>query len=197
MRFIQDLQSIRSDMGEVRSAKPAVLMVLLFICSTHAFSIQPQEYSSLSDETHSSYSSSKQTMNLSLNPASSNTDFNLILPEGEPLLSASIEIEPYALPMHSGFTWDDSSIWSHSDATNGGVSIQGSTMTGTSSGTLWDFNSGSQGWAFSGYGARVTSPTCGLNGSTGGSIRTYAGSSESVASCIACTIRRAPTKNGC
>ena len=155
----------------------ALFITFVFLFSSQAIMLTDTEMSYLKNEPRPRLSAADQSANLTLNPTSPNSNFKINLPEGEPLTSASIEIEPYATAMHSGFIWDDNSIWSHSDATNGGVSIQGNLMTGTSAGNLWDFNNGNQGWTFSGYGARVTSPSCGLNGSTGGSIRTYAGSS--------------------
>ena len=164
-------------MADGLRAKNALLLISLFLLSSQAALFEHATTTFLDNEQTVARSSADQTASLTLNPTMPNTNFKLVLPEGEPLTSASLEIEPYATAMHSGFVWEDSSIWSHSDATNGGVSIQGNTMTGTSAGTLWDFNNGNQGWTFSGYGARVTSPSCGLNGSTGGSLRTYAGSS--------------------
>ena len=117
-------------------------------------------------------------MNLTLttNP---NTMFKLDLPDGEPLVSAELNFSPRILPTQSGFVWDGASDWNHPDALSNGSSVSADTgaLTGSSPGILWDFNTNNQGWTFSNsYTARVTSPACGFNGSTGGSLRTYAGS---------------------
>ncbi|MEK9696623.1 MAG: hypothetical protein VW270_12745, partial [Candidatus Poseidoniales archaeon] len=162
-------------MADGSRARNALFITFVFLFSSQAIMLTGTDMSYLKNEPKPRLSAADQLANLTLNPTTPNSNFKLNLPEGEPLTSASIEIEPYATAMHSGFVWDDTSIWSHSDATNGGVSIQGNSMTGTSAGNLWDFNNGNQGWTFSGYGARVTSPSCGMNGSSGGSIRTYAG----------------------
>ena len=117
-------------------------------------------------------------MNLTLttNPT---TMFKLDLPDGEPLVSAELNFSPRILPTQSGFVWDGASDWNHPDALSNGssVSADSGALTGSSPGILWDFNTNNQGWTFSNsYTARVTSPACGFNGSTGGSLRTYAGS---------------------
>ena len=104
-----------------------------------------------------------------------NNNFKLDLPNAEPLVNAELMFTPNILPTQSGFVWDDASDWNHADAIKNGSSVSGGALTGSSAGVLWDFNSNNQGWTFSGYGARITSPSCGLNGSTGGSLRTYAG----------------------
>ena len=50
-------------------------------------------------------------------------------------------------------------------------------LTGSGSSPGYDFNNGAQGWTFSNsFSGRVTTPACGYNGSSGGSLRTYAGS---------------------
>ena len=65
-----------------------------------------------------------------------------------------------------------------SDSTSSGVGVNADGMlTAQGGGTEWNFNSGNDGWTFSNsYSGRVTTPACGYNGSTAGSIRTYAGS---------------------
>ena len=56
---------------------------------------------------------------------------------------------------------------------------QSGILTGDGSAPGYDFNNGAQGWTFSNsYSGRVTTPSCGYNGSSGGSIRTYAGSTH-------------------
>ncbi len=115
-------------------------------------------------------------MDLTLSP-SPNTVFKLDLPADEALVSAEILFTPKVLPLQSGFVWDDAADWNHADAVKNGSTVSNGALTGSSAGVLWDFNTNNQGWTFSGYGARVSSPTCGMNGSSGGSLRTYAGSS--------------------
>ena len=108
-----------------------------------------------------------------------NSNFDLDLPADEPLVSAELNFTPKVLPSQSGFVWDSASDWNHPDALSNGSSVSSTTggLTGSSPGILWDFNTNSQGWTFSNsYTGRVTTPACGYNGTSGGSLRTYAGS---------------------
>ena len=108
-----------------------------------------------------------------------NSNFDLDLPADEPLVSAELNFTPKVLPSQSGFVWDSASDWNHPDALTNGSSVSSTTggLTGSSPGILWDFNTNSQGWTFSNsYTGRVTTPACGYNGTSGGSLRTYAGS---------------------
>jgi hypothetical protein len=107
--------------------------------------------------------------------ATPNTNLKLDLPNDQPLVSAELNFAPKVLPLHSGFVWDSAADWNHADAIRNGSSVVDGALSGSSAGMLWDFNTNNQGWTFSGYGAHVTSPTCALNGSSGGSLRTYAG----------------------
>ena len=121
-------------------------------------------------------SGDEMNLTLSTNP---NTMFKLDLPDGEPLINAELNFTPHILPTQSGFVWDSASDWNHPDALSNGSSVVADTgaLTGSSPGILWDFNTNNQGWTFSNsYTARITTPACGFNGSSGGSLRTYAGS---------------------
>ena len=106
-----------------------------------------------------------------------NFNFKLDLPNAEPLVSAELQFTPKVLPTQSGFVWDDANDWNHPDAITNSSTVNGGALTGSGAGMLWDFNANNQGWTFSGYGAWINTPSCGMNGSTGGSLRTYAGSS--------------------
>ena len=106
-----------------------------------------------------------------------NSQLTLDLPTDEPVYRAELALAPRVLPAHSGFVWDEASDWEHPDAMRNGTLATGSTLTGTAEGQLWDFNNGAQGWTFSNsFSGRITTPACGFNGSTGGSIRTHGGS---------------------
>ena len=109
-----------------------------------------------------------------------NSNFDLDLPADEPLVSAELNFTPKVLPSQSGFVWDSASDWNHPDALTNGSSVSSTTggLTGSSPGILWDFNTNRvKGWTFSNsYTGRVTTPACGYNGTSGGSLRTHAGS---------------------
>ncbi|DAC33132.1 MAG TPA: hypothetical protein D7I05_06790, partial [Candidatus Poseidoniales archaeon] len=99
------------------------------------------------------------------------------LPTQDPLTSLEMVVEPAVKAARDGFSWTGSDAWNHPDAISDGVSTAGGALVGSGGAQFWDFNSGATGWTFSNsYASRVTSPACGYNGSSGGSIRTYAGS---------------------
>ena len=130
----------------------------------------------LAEENVVSEAGQGDVMNLTLTPTP-NTMFKLDLPAGEPLVNAELNFTPKILPTQSGFVWDGQSDWAHPDAISNGSSVSNGVLTGSSPGILWDFNTNNQGWTFqNSYTARVSSPACGYNGSSGGSLRTYAGS---------------------
>ena len=76
---------------------------------------------------------------------------------------------------HYGFVWDSDAIWSNPDATKNGTVVERDVLTGSTAGTLWDFNNGLQGWTVSSstFVGHWTN-TCGVNGTSGGSIKTQA-----------------------
>ena len=103
--------------------------------------------------------------------------FTVEVPSNAPVTDVHLTMKPSVDVTHQGFVWDDNTIWSHSSTANNGTFVVDDMLTGNGAGTLWDFNTNSVGWTFSNsYSGRVTSPACGFNGSSGGSIRTYAGS---------------------
>ena len=72
----------------------------------------------------------------------------------------------------------------------------GGELTGEGSVPGYDFNSGAQGWTFSNSNSgRVTSPSCGLNASTGGSIRTYQGSTYATSPVMNLSLALGPTSH--
>ena len=101
-----------------------------------------------------------------------NTGFTVDVPSMEPITDLQLDIAPAVMQKQYGFTWDSDQIWSNNDATkNGAVVTSNGSLTGTAAGTIWDFNNGAQGWTFSNsYSGIVTSPACGYNGSSGGSL---------------------------
>tara|TARA_B100001093_G_scaffold177219_1_gene169868 strand:- start:4957 stop:10080 length:5124 start_codon:yes stop_codon:yes gene_type:complete len=108
------------------------------------------------------------------------TDFEIDVSSNAPVTDIHLSLEPSVELTQQGFTWNDSTVWAHSSAVNNGTFGESGALTGNGAGMLWDFNSPtnpSPGWTFSNsYSGVVTSPACGYNGSSGGSIRTYAGS---------------------
>ena len=118
-----------------------------------------------------------QSVTMDIGPDASNDPVWIDLPNRDPLTSFEMTVEPGVEATRDGFSWSGSDDWNHPDAISDGVATFGGTLTASGGAQYWDFNSGAPGWTFSNtYSSVVTSPACGLNGSTGGSIRTYAGS---------------------
>ena len=161
-----------------RAHAQALGLVVLFVMSTWLHAVGPALPISpaLADENTVMSAGQGDEVNLTLT-STPNTLFTLDLPNNEPLVNAELHFTPKVLPTQSGFTWDSDSTWSHPDAISNGSSSSEGVLTGSSPGILWDFNTNNQGWTFqNSYTGRVTSPSCGFNGSSGGSLRTYAGS---------------------
>ena len=176
--MLQVLQRQPQYMAGRRVHAQALVLVVLMVLSGGLSSllIQPSPAVLLNEEFGPKHVRQGDEMNITVS-TTPNSGFKLELQEDEPLVSAELEYTPRILPTQSGFVWDDANDWNHPDALSNGSVVQNGALTGSSAGVLWDFNTNNQGWTFSGYGARVSSPTCGMNGSSGGSLRTYAGSS--------------------
>ena len=163
-----------------RSHAQAVGLVVLFVMSTWLGLVAPasEQPAVLAEETAVLNVGQGDTRNLTLTGAP-NTQLKLDLVDGEPLVSAEMTFTPRVLPTQSGFVWDEAADWNHPDAISNGSSVSptNGALTGSSPGILWDFNTNNQGWTFSNsYTGRITTPACGFNGTTGGALRTYAGS---------------------
>ena len=161
-----------------RAHAQALGLVVLFVMSSWLSLVAPagSDIEVLAEENVVLGAGQGDEMNLTLT-TSPNTMFKLDLPDGEPLVNAELNFTPRILPTQSGFVWESETHWNHPDAISNGSSASNGFLTGSSPGILWDFNTNNQGWTFqNSYTARVSSPACGYNGSSGGSLRTYAGS---------------------
>ena len=104
-----------------------------------------------------------------------NKAFTVDVPSDAPITDLQLTIQPSAMQTHYGFTWEGELAWDVPDSTMNGTVVEIGSLTGSTAGTLWDFNSGLQGWT-------VSNPTfvghwtnsCGFNGTTGGSLKTQA-----------------------
>lgn len=166
-------------MADRSTSGQALILVTLLLFSSWASTLDwsPQRGDGVTlDEVNPSHVGAGESTDLTLS-SMMNSNLKLDLPADEPLTGAELNFKPKILPTQSGFVWDDATDWTHPDAMVNGTSVSDGRLTASSSGSLWDFNANNQGWTFSNsFAARVTSPACGFNGSSGGSVRTYGGS---------------------
>ncbi|MEC8142605.1 MAG: hypothetical protein VX071_03830 [Candidatus Thermoplasmatota archaeon] len=106
------------------------------------------------------------------------TPFELDLPSSSgAITSLDMTVQSQTLANSQTLLWEGDAAWNHVDATKNNTFSQSGILSGAGSVPGFDFNTGTQGWTFSNsYSGRVTSPACGYNGRSGGSIRLYAGS---------------------
>ena len=106
------------------------------------------------------------------------TSFELDVPTSSgAITSLDMSIRSETMENSQTLLWEGDAAWNHVDAVKNNTFSQSGILTGDGSAPGYDFNNGAQGWTFSNsYSGRVTTPSCGYNGSSGGSIRTYAGS---------------------
>ena len=103
------------------------------------------------------------------------TSFTLDVPSNSPITNVHLAVEPTVQPTQTGFVWEDNSVWSASSAVHNGTFGDDGVLTGDGGGTLWDFNTGLQGWTVSASNyVGLYSTNCGKNGTTGNSIKTQA-----------------------
>ena len=76
--------------------------------------------------------------------------FTIDVPATAPVTDLHLSVKPAITPSSNGFSWDSESIWSQTDAMQeGSVVTSEGYLTGSIAGTIWDFNTGLQGWTVS------------------------------------------------
>ena len=155
----------------------AVLMAIIGpLQMTGNISVNSDDYASLSDidEIKFSMSGTQNFIELQGNEIVNN-DFIVEVPSTSPITDMQLSIEPSVMQTHFGFVWNSDSTWSNPDATKNGTVVERDALTGSTAGTLWDFNNGLQGWTVSNptFVSHYTN-TCGVNGTSGGSVKTQA-----------------------
>ena len=158
----------------------AILLVGIFVMTPMSIIVQNNESTIVlteQSEARMAVAGDSSIIDLTSNP-SVGLGFTIDVPQDEPITQIEMEIKPSPLETRDGLAWEGASAWNHPDSTSSGVGVDADGMlTAQGGGTEWNFNSGNDGWTFSNsYSGRVTTPACGYNGSTAGSIRTYAGS---------------------
>jgi hypothetical protein len=120
--------------------------------------------------------STGSTQTISLDGSTANDAFEVEVLSTEPLVDINMKISPAVQVTQSAIIWDDNSAWTHSDALMDGAKQSGAGLSLKGVDAVWDFNSGNDGWTFSNSYSGRSTLQCGTNGTGGGSIRTYAGS---------------------
>ena len=116
------------------------------------------------------------TQTISLDGSTVNDAFEVEVLSTEPLVDIKLNISPAVQVTQTAYIWDDNSIWSHADAQLDGAKQSGVGLALKGVDAVWDFNSVNTGWTFSNSYSGRSTLQCGTNGTGGGSIRTYAGS---------------------
>ncbi|MGB0781227.1 MAG: hypothetical protein ACPGQN_05545, partial [Candidatus Poseidoniaceae archaeon] len=108
------------------------------------------------------------------------TPFELDLPSSSgAITSLDMTVQSATMANSQTLLWEGDSAWNHIDAVKNNTFSQSGILTGDGSAPGYDFNNGAQGWTFSNsYSTHWTTQSCGYNGSSGGSLRTYAGSTH-------------------
>ena len=168
-------------MGEVPTLKTALFLTLLMVLGGPlsvglSQNTPAQESLLLSDDHVASVSAGENSSFLLAGNGFTSTSFSVDVPSDAPITNIHLSMEPTTQATQTGFLWDDAAAWSASSAVHNGTYGSAGVLTGDGGGTLWDFNTGLQGWTAStaSYVGRYTANACGYNGSTGGSLKTQA-----------------------
>ena len=157
----------------------AFFVLFLFVFAPFTSLAPAASFEVLEEATAPSFVGENTPVSVDIRPGqSSQNPFELTLPSSTGSIT-NLEMTMQSSPLQNSQTllWQGASAWNHPDATHSNTYSQSGSLTGSGSSPGYDFNNGAQGWTFSNsYSARVTSPACGYNGSSGGSLRTYAGS---------------------
>lgn len=157
----------------------AFLVLFLFVMGPYTTFAPPAPVVQLDDEQTIVSVGENTPVTVDIRPGQpSITPFELDLPSSDgAITSLDMTIQSETMPNSQSLIWEGDSAWNHVDAVKNNTFSQSGILTGDGSAPGYDFNNGAQGWTFSNsYSGRVTTPSCGYNGSSGGSIRTYAGS---------------------
>ena len=157
----------------------AFFVLFLFVFAPFTSLAPAASFDTLEEVATPSFVGENTPVSVDIRPGqSSQNPFELTLPSSTGSIT-NLEMTMQSTPLQNSQTllWQGASAWDHLDANHSNTFSQSGSLTGSGTSPGYDFNNGPQGWTFSNsYSGRVTTPACGYNGSSGGSIRTYAGS---------------------
>ena len=165
--------------GSLKGRSVAFFVLFLFVFAPFTSLAPAASFDVLEEITAPSFVGENTPVSVDIRPGqSSQNPFELTLPSSTGSIT-NLEMTMQSSPLQNSQTllWQGASAWNHADATHSNTYSQSGFLTGSGSSPGYDFNNGAQGWTFSNsLSSRITTPACGYNGSSGGSIRTHGGS---------------------
>ncbi|MGB2048054.1 MAG: hypothetical protein ACPHWX_00320 [Candidatus Poseidoniaceae archaeon] len=167
--------------GSLKGRSVALLVLFLFVMGPYTTFVPPAPATVLDGEQVVDSVSEGTPVTVDIRPGQvSLSPFELDVPSSSgTITSLDMTVQSATMENSQTLLWEGDAAWNHIDATRDNTFTQSGILSGAGSAPGYDFNNGAQGWTFSNsYSSRVTTPACGYNGSSGGSIRTYAGSTH-------------------
>jgi len=167
--------------GSLKGRSIALLVLFLFVMGPYTTFVPPAPSTVLDGEQAVDSVSEGTPVTVDVRPGQvSLSPFELDVPSSSgAITSLDMTVQSATMENSQTLLWEGDASWNHIDATRDNTFTQSGILSGAGSAPGYDFNNGAQGWTFSNsYSGRVTTPACGYNGSSGGSIRTYAGSTH-------------------
>ena len=167
--------------GSFQGRGIALFVLLLFVMGPYMTFVPPAPSILVDEPQAPEFASEGTPVTVDVRPGQiSQSPFELDLPTSTgAITSLDMTIQSTTMANSQTLLWEGDSSWNHVDATHNNTFSQSGVLSGDGSAPGYDFNNGAQGWTFSNsYSGRVTTPSCGFNGTSGGSLRTYAGSTH-------------------
>ena len=164
-----------------RGRSIALLVLFLFVMGPYTTFVPPAPVVMLDGEQVVDSVSEGTPVTVDIRPGQpSLSPFSLDVPSSTgAITSLDMTVQSATMEQSQTLLWEGDASWDHVDASHNNTFSQSGVLSGDGSAPGYDFNNGAQGWTFSNsYSGRVTTPACGYNGSSGGSLRTYAGSTH-------------------
>lgn len=165
----------------------AFFVLFLFVFAPFTSLAPSASFDALEEGAAPSFVGENTPVSVDIRPGqSSQNPFELTLPSSTGSIT-NLEMTMQSSPLQNSQTllWQGASAWDHPDANHSNTYSQSGLLTGSGSSPGYDFNNGAQGWTFSNsLSSRITTPACGYNGSSGGSIRTHGGSTHATSPVI-------------
>ncbi|MAR47158.1 MAG: hypothetical protein CMA41_05075 [Euryarchaeota archaeon] len=167
--------------GSSKGRGIALFVLFLFVMGPYVSLVPPAPATLLSEAQGADLVSEGTPVTVDVRPGQiSLSPFELDVPTSTgAITSLDMTVQSATMENSQTLLWEGDSSWNHVDANHNNTFSQAGILSGDGSAPGYDFNNGAQGWTFSNsYSTHWTSQSCGYNGSSGGSLRTYAGSTH-------------------